>query len=218
MLSFISFNSVYVHYMHNLFIDAPATVAVEYFSFSVYAQVKYLYMYTMPLSAGIGWPTMSTSNVQPRVCSCTRWPPASARRSICTASGPSQATHTADQSSTTTTILWSTSTPPAPVLTPCLWSSELWAHCTDRGRSSSTPDPVILGDNHRMNHTYRWQSLRWQMLLRILSKLFCHCSAFVELFFCNWNDLFSTSGKLKLGLSSYNEISTATFKLLSLVW
>lgn len=183
--------------MHDLFIDAPATVAIGYFSFSVYAQVQYLYMHTMPLSAGTGWPTTSTSNVQPRVCSCTPWPPASARRSICTASGPSQATRTADQSSTTTTTLWSTSTPPAPVPTPCPWSSELWALCTDRGRSSSTPDPVILGDNHRMN---RWQPLRCQMLLRILPKLFCHRSASVELCFCNWNDLFSTSGKLKLDL------------------
>ena len=97
---------------------------------------------------------MSTSNVQPQVCSCTRWPPASAKRSICTASGRSHSTRTADRSSTTTTTPWSTSTRPAPVLTPCLWSSGLWAPCTDRGRSVSTQDPATLGRTHR-THLHR---------------------------------------------------------------
>lgn len=96
------------------------------------------------LWTGIGWPTKCTSSGPPPVCSCTRWPRASARRSTSTGSGPSHWTRWGNQSSTTTTTPWSTSTRPAPVRTPCPWSSGRWAHCTDRGRSASTPGPVTL--------------------------------------------------------------------------
>lgn len=94
------------------------------------------------LSTDTGWPITSTSNVRPQASSCTPWRPASARRSICTASGHFQWTRMAKQLNTTTTTPWSTSTPPAPVLTPCPWSSGRWARCTDRGRSGSTQGAV----------------------------------------------------------------------------
>lgn len=99
------------------------------------------------LSTGIGWPTKCTSSGPPPVCSCTRWPRASVRRSTSMGSGRSRWTPWGDRSSTTTTTPWSTSTRPAPVLTPCPWSSGRWAHCTNRGRSASTQGPVTLRRN-----------------------------------------------------------------------
>lgn len=153
---------------------------------------------------------MSTSSGQPRGCSCTPWPPASARSSICTASGPSHWTRAADRSSTTTTTLWSTSTPPAPVLTPCRWSSGLWAHYTDRGRSSSTPDPVTVGGTCR-NHLRR-QTEIFKATAAVENSLPTIPSYFHSL---EWP--FSTSGKLRLDLSAVNDISTATSEIMSLV-
>lgn len=92
---------------------------------------------------------MCTSSVRPPGSSCTRWQLASVRKSIFTASGPFRSTRRENRSNTTTTILLSTSTPPARVLTPCLWSSGPWAHCTDRGRCSSTPGAVMWRRDHR---------------------------------------------------------------------
>lgn len=144
----------------------------------------------MCLSAGTGWPTTSTSSGQPRGCSCTPWPPASARSSICTASGPSRWTRAAHRSSTTTTTLWSTSTPPAPVLTPCRWSSGLWAHCTDRGRSSSTLDPATVGGTRRNHLRRRTEIFKATPAVDNSLPTLPSSVCFYGTIFTNWNDLF----------------------------
>lgn len=111
--------------------------------------MSYLTALSLSASAGTGWRTTSTSNVRPPASSCTQWPLASARRSTFTAFGPFRSTHKANRLNTTTTTPSNMSTPPARVLTPCLWSSGPWARCTDRGRYGSTLGFVASSRDHR---------------------------------------------------------------------
>lgn len=111
--------------------------------------MSYLTALSLSASAGTGWRTTSTSNVRPPASSCTQWPLASARRSTFTAFGPFRSTRKANRLNTTTTTPSNMSTPPARVLTPCLWSSGPWARCTDRGRYGSTLGFVASSRDHR---------------------------------------------------------------------